>query len=68
VLPVERFLVRSDHHSPVVGLAAIAAECLLFAVVYLGVLRVASPSRFRSVRGLAERAVNKLYRPSVSKD
>jgi PST family polysaccharide transporter len=57
VFPIERFAVRSDQFSAPLGLAAIVGETLLFTLVYLGLLRVAAPSRYRSVRGVVERAL-----------
>jgi PST family polysaccharide transporter len=57
VFPLERFVVRSDEYSVPLGLAAIVAEGLLFALIYLVVLRVISPTRYQSVRGVVERAV-----------
>ena len=60
VFPLERFFARSDQHILPLGLASVVAECLLFTLVYLGVLRLVSPSRYRSVRGVAERAMTRL--------
>ncbi|MFN8100526.1 MAG: oligosaccharide flippase family protein [Mycobacterium sp.] len=60
VFPVEHFVVRSDRWFEPIGLASVVAECLLFTVIYLGVLRVVSPNRYRSVRGFAQRAVTRL--------
>ena len=60
VFPLERFLVRSDQYMLPLGLASVVAECLLFTLVYLGVLRLVSPTRYRSVRAVAERAVTRL--------
>lgn len=59
VFPVERCL-GSDQYGVPLGLASVAAECLLFAIVYLGVLRFAEPTRYRAVRAAAEGAVMKL--------
>lgn len=60
VFATEHLAVRSDRHIEPVGLALVLADCLLFAMVYLVVLRVVSPGRFRSVRGFAERSVVKV--------
>jgi O-antigen/teichoic acid export membrane protein len=60
VFPLERFFVRSDQYILPLGLAWVVAECLLFTLVYLGVLRLVSPSRYRSVRDVAEHAVTRL--------
>lgn len=61
--PVEHLVVRSDRHFEPVGLALVLVDCLLFAAVYLGALRLLSPTRFRSVRGFAERTAVKLMIP-----
>ena len=60
VFPLEHYLVLSDRHSEPLGVASIAAECLLFTLVYLGVLRSISPSRYRSIRAFADRTVARL--------
>ena len=60
VFPLERIIVRSDNFSELAGLASVVAECALFGLVYLGVLRVASPNRFLSVKRVVERAVSRL--------
>jgi PST family polysaccharide transporter len=57
VLPLERLIVQSDKNVELLGLASVVGECLLFALVYLCVLRLVSPTRFRSVRSVAHRAV-----------
>ena len=63
VFPLERLFVRSDQYIVPLGLASVVAECLLFALVYLGVLRLVSPTRYRSVRDVAERAVSEASWP-----
>jgi O-antigen/teichoic acid export membrane protein len=60
VFPLERLFVRSDQYIEPLGIASVVAECLLFMLVYLGVLRLVSPARYRSVRDVAERAVTRL--------
>lgn len=60
VFPLEHLVVRSGRYPEPIGLASIVAESLLFALIYLGVLRVVSPSRYRSVRGFAARAATRL--------
>ena len=60
VLPLERFVVRSDHYPVLPGLAWIVVECMLFALVYIGALRLISPSRYRSVRDVVGRALAKV--------
>ena len=60
VLPLERFVVRSDHYPVLPGLAWIVVECVLFALVYIGALRLISPSRYRSVRDVVGRALAKV--------
>ena len=60
VLPLERVVVRSDHHSVLPGVSWIVVECMLFALVYIGALRLISPSRYRSVLDGCGRAVAKL--------
>jgi PST family polysaccharide transporter len=61
VLPLERVFVRSDHYTAPLALAAIVAECLLYTLIYLGVLRVVSPTRSRSVCAVVERAAARLH-------
>jgi PST family polysaccharide transporter len=61
--PVEHLAVRSDRYPEFTGLTLIVVDCLLFAMVYLAVLRVVSPARLRSVRGFAERGVARLTVP-----
>ena len=60
VLPLERLVVRSDHYPVLPGLAWIVVECMLFALVYIGALRLISPSRYRSVRDVVGRALAKV--------
>ncbi len=61
--PTEHVLLRSDRHFEPVGLALVGVDCLVFTVAYLCALRVLAPSRFRSVRGFAERAAAKVKGP-----
>jgi PST family polysaccharide transporter len=60
VLPLERFVIRSDRFAEVLGLVSIVGDCLLFGMIYVGVLRLISPARYRSVIGFVERAVTGL--------
>ncbi len=60
VFPLEHFVVRSDQYFEPLGLAMVVANCLLFSLIYIGVLRLVSPTRYRSVRGFAERAATRL--------
>jgi O-antigen/teichoic acid export membrane protein len=60
LLPLERHIVRADHYSVLPGLAWIVAECVLFALVYLGALRLISPRWYRSVRDVVGRVLAKL--------
>jgi PST family polysaccharide transporter len=60
VFPLEHLFVRSDRFSAPLGLASVVAECLLFTLIYIGVLRLVSPARYRSVRAFAESAVTGL--------
>ncbi|HKP43755.1 oligosaccharide flippase family protein [Mycobacterium sp.] len=56
VFPLEHLIIRSDQYFEPLGLASVVGDCLLFTVVYIGVLRLVSPTRYRSVRGFAEQA------------
>jgi len=60
LLPLERYIIRADHYPVLPGLAWIIAECVLFALVYLGALRLISPRWYRSVRDVVGRALAKL--------
>jgi PST family polysaccharide transporter len=60
VFPFERLVIRSERFVEPVGLASIVVDCLLFAVVYIGALRLISPGRYRSIHGFAERGVTRL--------
>jgi PST family polysaccharide transporter len=60
VFPLERFVVRSDRNIASLGLASVVGECLLFTLVYLCALRLVSPTRYRSVRAVAYRAVARI--------
>ncbi len=57
---LEHLVLRSDRHAEPLGLALIMVDCLLFALVYLGVLRLTAPARYRSLRALADRTATKL--------
>ena len=60
LLPLERYVIRADQYPALPGLAWIAAECVLFALVYIGALRLISPSWYRSVRDGVGRALAKV--------
>lgn len=60
VLPMERLVVHADRHATATGLALVVAECLVFAIVYLGVLRLVAPDQYRSARGFAESGLARL--------
>jgi O-antigen/teichoic acid export membrane protein len=60
VMPLERFLVRSDRHPGLLGLASIVAECVLFSVVYIGALRLISPTWYGSIRDVVVRVLARL--------
>jgi O-antigen/teichoic acid export membrane protein len=60
VFPLEHLFVRSDQKIALLGLASVVGECLLFTFVYLCVLRLVSPTRFRSVRDVIYRAVARI--------
>jgi O-antigen/teichoic acid export membrane protein len=60
VFPFEHLVVRSDQHFEPIGLASVVADCLLFGLIHIGVLRLVSPSRYRAVRSFAEPAVMRL--------
>lgn len=60
VFPLEHYVVLPDQPSELLGLASVVGECLLFTLVYLCVLRLVSPVRYRSVRTVADRAVTTL--------
>jgi PST family polysaccharide transporter len=60
VFPLDRLFVSSYQTGDLVVLALVVGECLLFALVYLCVLRLVSPERFHSVRGVARRAAARL--------
>lgn len=50
VMPLEHFVVRTDQNPGLPGIASIIAECVLFSVVYIGALRLISPSWYGSIR------------------
>jgi PST family polysaccharide transporter len=60
VLPLERLLIKSDQYAVIPGLLCIAAECVLYAIVYLGALRLTSPNRYRSALDVVRRVLAKL--------
>jgi O-antigen/teichoic acid export membrane protein len=60
VFPLEHLVVESDQYFEPLGLALVVADCLLFTLIYIGVLRLVSPTRYRSVHGVAERVVKRL--------
>jgi PST family polysaccharide transporter len=60
IYPLDRLFVSSYENIELLGLASVAGECLLFTLVYLCVLRLVSPARFRSVAGVAHRAVARI--------
>src|SRR5574337_144633 len=60
VMPLERFVVRSDRHPALLGLASIIAECVLFSVVYICALRLISPTWYGSIRDVVVRVLAKL--------
>jgi O-antigen/teichoic acid export membrane protein len=60
VMPLERFVVRSDRYPGLLGFASIIAECVLFSVVYIGALRLISPTWYGSVRDVVVRVLAKL--------
>src|SRR5271156_99798 len=60
VMPLERFVVRSDRYPALLGLASIMAECVLFSVVYIGALRLISPTWYGSIRDVVVRVLAKL--------
>lgn len=60
VFPLERLFVRSDQNIESLGLASVVGECVLFVLLYLCVLRLVSPTRYRSVRDVVHRAVARI--------
>lgn len=58
--PLEHIVVRSDSRPAYLGLAFVVAECLVFAFVYLLVLRLISPHYYFGLRGLCARALARL--------
>jgi len=59
VMPLERFVVRSDHYPVLLGLASIIAESALFSIVYIVALRVISPTWYGSIRDVVVRVLAK---------
>lgn len=60
IFPLDRGVISAYQNSELLVLASIVGECVLFTLIYLCVLRLVSPARFRSVRGLAHRAVARI--------
>jgi PST family polysaccharide transporter len=60
LLPLERFVVRSDSYPELPGMALIVVECMLFVLVYIGTLRLFSPSQYRSIHDVVARALAKV--------
>jgi O-antigen/teichoic acid export membrane protein len=60
LFPAEHFVIKSERFIEPLGLASLVVDCLLFAAVYVGALRIVSPSRYRSLRGFAGRGVTRL--------
>ena len=58
--PLEHLVARSDSHTTYLGLALVVAECLLFALVYLSVLRLISPHYYFALRSFCTRALARL--------
>lgn len=56
VFGLEHAVVRSDRYVEPVGLCLVLAEGAAFVAVYLAMLRVVAPTRWRSVRGVATAA------------
>jgi O-antigen/teichoic acid export membrane protein len=48
---LEHFVVKADQHGTVLGLALVAAEAVLGAIVYLGLLSVLAPETTRELAG-----------------
>jgi O-antigen/teichoic acid export membrane protein len=65
VFPLEHVVIRSDQFFEPIGLALVVLDCLLFAAIYLGTLRFASPTRYRAVRESAENVAMRLA-PSLA--
>jgi O-antigen/teichoic acid export membrane protein len=60
VFPLDRLFVSSYQNTELLRLASVVGECLLFTLVYLCVLRLVSPTRYRSIRDVAHRAVARI--------
>jgi O-antigen/teichoic acid export membrane protein len=60
LFPLDRLFVGSYRDPQLLGVASVIGECLLFTFVYLCVLRLVSPTRFQSVRNVADRAVARI--------
>jgi PST family polysaccharide transporter len=58
--PLERAFLHSDKHAALLGLASVVMVCLLFTLVYLAMIRVFSPTRFRAVHAAVERGLVKV--------
>ena len=63
-------MIKSDRFSQLDGLAWVAAECVVFVVVYFVALRVISPDWYRSVHhavgGVLVKARSALRKPAES--
>jgi PST family polysaccharide transporter len=57
---LEHIVVHSDSRPGYLGLALVVAECLVFALVYLVVLRLISPHYYFGLRGFCARALARL--------
>ncbi|RDH78670.1 lipopolysaccharide biosynthesis protein [Mycolicibacterium moriokaense] len=62
--PLEHYVVRSDHFPELTGLGLVLAECVLFTIVYLSVMRVAAPAMYQTVLGALGRGVAKATGPA----
>jgi O-antigen/teichoic acid export membrane protein len=60
VLPLEHFVARSERHPTLLGLASVIAECVLFSVVYIGALRLISPTWYGAIRDVVVRVLARL--------
>jgi PST family polysaccharide transporter len=60
VFTFEHVVVRSDQYSEPLGLALVVMDCMLFTLLYVGVLRLVSPTRYRAVRGFAGNSATRL--------
>jgi PST family polysaccharide transporter len=58
--PLEHVVVQASSHTTFVGLAFVVAECLLFALVYLAVLRLISAHYYFALRSFCARALARM--------